>query len=107
MGRDVAARVELAKLARALGTTPEGVSFAGSLDHDDIRRLRERVVAALYDEHRAAFQRVAAITRILPTPVNVRIALRAFPPLLAARVAGEMAPEIGRASCRERVSDTV
>lgn len=93
MGRDLAREAELVKLARALDTTPEGVTFARSLDPDDIRRLRERIVAALYDEHRAAFRRVAAITRLLPTPLNVRIALRAFPPLLAARVAGEMGPD--------------
>lgn len=93
MARDLATVAELSKLARALGTTPDRVMFAASLGHEDIRLLRERVVDALYDEHRAAFRRVAAITRMLPTPVNVRIALRAFSPMLAARVAGEMPPE--------------
>jgi hypothetical protein len=33
------------------------------------------------------------ITRLLPTALNVRITLRAFTPMLAARVAGEMPPE--------------
>jgi hypothetical protein len=93
MGADLATRAELVKLARALGTTPDGVEFAASLDAGDIRRLREQVVGALYDEHRAAFRRVAAITRTLPTSLNVRIALRAFSPLLAARIASEMPPE--------------
>jgi hypothetical protein len=93
VGTDLATRAELVKLARALGTTTEGVAFAAVLPHEDIRRVRERVVATLYDEHRAAYQRVAAITRVLPTAVNVRITLRAFPPLLAARVAGEMTPD--------------
>jgi hypothetical protein len=93
MARDLATEAELVKLAWALGTTPDGVAFAKSLDRDDIRQLREQVLGALYDEHRAAFQRVAAITRLLPTPLNVRITLRAFPPRLAARVAGEMPPE--------------
>ena len=55
--------------------------------------LRERVVDALYAEHRATFGRIAMITRLLPTPLNVRITLRAFSPLLAARIAGEMAPD--------------
>src|SRR4051794_30527062 len=85
--------VELVKLARALGTTPDGVAFAASLDAGDIRQLRERVVGALHDEHRTAFRRVAAITRMLTTSLNVRIALRAFTPMLAARVAGEMDPD--------------
>ena len=93
MALELAGRAELVKLARALGTGLDGVTFAAALDPGDIRRLRERVVGALYDEHRVAFQRVAAITRLLPTALNVRIALRAFSPLLAARVASEMAPD--------------
>lgn len=93
MGHDLATKAELVKLARALDTTPERVAFATALDHGDVRHLREQVVGVLYDEHRVAFQRVATITRFLPTPVNVRIALRAFSPLLAARVAGEMPAE--------------
>lgn len=90
---ELATRAELEKLATALGTGVERVGFARGLAPAEIRRLREQVVAALYDEHRAEFHRVAAITRLLPTPLNVRIALRGFSPMLAARVAGEMAPE--------------
>lgn len=93
MADDLAVRAELVKLARALGTTHDEVAFTTPLGANGIRLLRERVVGALYDEHRAAFRRVATITRTLPMSVNVRITLRAFPPLLAARVAGEMAPE--------------
>ncbi|HEX6357979.1 hypothetical protein [Actinophytocola sp.] len=93
MGEDLATRAELVKLARALGASADEVAFAAALPHTAIRRLRERAVGVLYDEHRSAFRRVAAITRLLPTAVNVRITLRAFPPLLAARVAGEMPPE--------------
>lgn len=93
MGHDLATRAELVKLARALGTDPDEVQFAAELPHTTIRLVRERAVAMLYDEHKAAFRRVAMITRLLPTALNVRITLRAFPPLLAARVAGEMPPE--------------
>jgi hypothetical protein len=93
VGHDLTTEAELLKLARALGTTPEQVAFAAKLGHTDIRRLRERVVGALYDEHRLEFQRVATITRMLPTALNVRIALRAFTPMLAARIAGEMPPD--------------
>lgn len=93
MAHDLATRAELVKLAQALGATPDEVAFAAKLPHTTIRRVRERAVATLYDEHKAAFRRVAAITRLLPTALNVRITLRAFPPLLAARVAGEMTPD--------------
>lgn len=93
MAPDLATRAELVKLARALGTTPDEIAFAAELPPAAIRRVRERVVATLYDEHKAAFQRVAMITRLLPTALNVRITLRAFPPLLAARIASEMPPD--------------
>ena len=93
MAADLATKAELVKLAHTLEVTPEDLRFVATLDHHQLRRLRERVVAALYDEHRTAFQRVATVTRLLPTPVNVRITLRAFTPYLAARVAGEMAPD--------------
>jgi hypothetical protein len=93
VGHDLTTEAELIKLARALGTTPEQVAFAAKLGHTDIRRLRERVVGALYDEHRLEFQRVATTTRMWPTALNVRIALRAFTPMLAARIAGEMPPD--------------
>jgi hypothetical protein len=93
MAHDLATRTELVKLARALGASTEDLAFAANLPPATIRLVREHAVATLYDEHRAAFQRVAMITRLLPTAVNVRITLRAFPPLLAARVAGEMPPE--------------
>jgi hypothetical protein len=92
MATDLTTRAELVKLAQTLGTSPDDLAFVASLDHHQLRRLRERVVAALYDEHRTAFQRAAAVTKLLPTPVNVRIALRAFTPYLAARIAGEMEP---------------
>ncbi|HEU5475310.1 MAG TPA: hypothetical protein VFV67_32105 [Actinophytocola sp.] len=93
MVQDQATQAELAKLARVLGTTPDRVAFAESLDHTAIRSLRDRVAAALYDEHRAGFRRIARVARVLPTPLNVKITMRSFPPRLAARIASEMAPD--------------
>jgi hypothetical protein len=60
---------------------------------DDLRRLRERVSASLFDRHRAGFQRMAAASRLLPIGVLAKIAERTMPPMIAARIAAEMAPE--------------
>jgi hypothetical protein len=90
---DLQTRAELTKLARALGTAPERVEFLAGLPVEDLRRLRERVSAALFDRHRGGVQRMAAASRILPVGVLARIAERAMPPMLSARIAGEMAPE--------------
>jgi hypothetical protein len=93
MGHDLATAAELVKLARALGATPAEVGFAKSLGYEEVHQLRERVTSALYEEHRVAYQRVAQASKLLPTALLVKVALRAFPPLLAARVAAEMPSE--------------
>lgn len=87
---DLVTRAELVKLARALGLPPERVNFLDGLPGEDLRRLRERVSASLFDRHRAGFQRMAAASRLLPIGVLATIAERAMPPMLAARIAAEM-----------------
>lgn len=93
MTHNLATQAELAKLARVLDTTPDRVAFAESLDHTVIRSLRDRIAAALYDEHRVGFRRIAMVARKLPTPLNIKITTRVFPPRLAARIASEMTPD--------------
>jgi hypothetical protein len=90
---DLLTRAELTKLARALGTTPDRVEFLAGYPVDDLRRLRERISASLHDRHRGGVQRMAAASRILPIGVLAKIAERAMPPMLSARIAAEMAPE--------------
>ncbi len=87
------ARAELTKLARALGLPPSRVEFLARLPVEDLRRLRAAVSAALFDRHRAGFQRMAAASRLLPIGVLARIAEATMPPMLAARIAAEMSPE--------------
>jgi hypothetical protein len=101
---DLVTRAELTKLARALGMPAERVGFLAGLPVEDLRVLRERVSAALFDRHRAGFQRMAAASRLLPMGVLAAIATRTMPPLLAARIAAEMPP--GRAAELATTLDT-
>jgi hypothetical protein len=88
-------RVEILKLARLLHLEPERLSYLENVPADDIRRLRERATDRLFDADGQALQRVAAASRLLPTPLAAAIGQRAFGPLLCARVAGRLDPGRG------------
>lgn len=90
---DLLTRAELVKLARALGAQPEAVAFLGDRDHYELRQLSERVTAALFDEHRPAFQRLADASRLLPASLVAKLSELVFGPMISARVAGLMPPE--------------
>lgn len=93
MSKDLAAKAELLKLARALNTEPDAVAFADSLDAAALHQLREAISGSLYDEHRGVYQRIAAASKLLPAPMTAKIAEHAFPPLISARVAAELGAE--------------
>jgi hypothetical protein len=88
-------RVEILKLARLLHLEPERLAYLEDVPADDIRRLRERATDRLFDADAQALQRVAAASRLLPTPLAASIGQRAFGPLLCARVAGRLDPGRG------------
>ncbi|MEQ1440284.1 hypothetical protein AAG565_13070 [Fontimonas sp. SYSU GA230001] len=89
----LAHQAETLKLARLLHTAPEQLDFVGRLDAAEVRALRERATAALFDGDRHLFHRVAAATKLLPAPIAALIAEKALGPLLCARVAGLLPPE--------------
>lgn len=89
---DLLTNAELIKLSRALGATPEAVDFLRPHGHLALRRLTERVTAALFDEHRTAFQRLADASRVLPASLVAKISELVFGPMLSARVSGLLSP---------------
>jgi hypothetical protein len=88
-------RVEILKLARLLDTDPDRLAYLEAVPAEDIRKLRERATDRLFDADGSALQRVAAASRLLPTPLAATIGQRAFGPLLCARVAGRLEPGRG------------
>jgi len=90
---DLLTRAELAKLSRVLGAAEPAVQFLASRDHLELRQLEDRVSAALFDEHRAAFQRLADASRLLPASLVAKMSELVFGPMLSARVSGLMPPE--------------
>jgi hypothetical protein len=99
----LAARVELAKLARVLGVEAERIAFVTRVPAEQIRRLREAVSDQAFDQDLAFFYRVARVFRRVPASLAAVLAERVFGPFLTARVAGEM-PAAQAAGVAGRVS---
>ncbi|WP_188114181.1 hypothetical protein, partial [Streptomyces apricus] len=89
-------RAEALKLARLLDVEPGRLAFLEELPADDVRLFRERAVAALFDDDRGLYDRVAGMTRLLPAGVAAGISQKALGPRLAAALAGRLEP--GRAA---------
>lgn len=84
------AEFEVVKLTRELQADPGVLAGLAQLPTDDVRHLRRLAGDALHDAHRAAFQRAAAASAILPVAVTARLAQTLIGPYLAARIAAEM-----------------
>lgn len=84
---------EVLKLARELQTTEDRLEGLEVVAAEDLRRLRRLVGDALHDAHRHAFERAAAASALLPTPLTAKLAQTLIGPYLAARIAAEMPPE--------------
>lgn len=92
-----AARAEVMKLARMLGTEPAELDYLERVPAEDLRELREQVTSVFFDsDGGGALGRLAAASRVLPVAVIARMAEGAFGPVLAARIAGLLEP--GRAA---------
>lgn len=91
-GRSSEARPEILKLARLLHRDPDSLSYLGALPADDLRRLREQVTDVLFSANHRTFARLAAASKLLPAALNATIAQRAFGPVLAARITGQLEP---------------
>jgi hypothetical protein len=89
---DLLTRAELTRLARVLGAAEAAVEFLAAREHLELRELESRVSAALFDEHRPAFQRLADASRLLPASLVAKVSELVFGPMLSARVAGLMPP---------------
>lgn len=86
------ARAETEKIARLLDRDPGEFAFLAELPADDVRRLREQTVAALFDNAPDMLDRIARATKLVPAGVAAAISQKALGPRLAAAVAGRLEP---------------
>lgn len=78
---------ELQKLAHALDLPPSGLAVVAGLPADDLRTLRLQVSDALFEADKAAFARVAALSKAVPGAIAAKLTQAVLPPIIAARVA--------------------
>jgi len=86
-------QAEMAKLAHELQAPVDALDGLDVVAAGDLRRLRAMVGDALHDGHRAAFQRAAGASALLPTALTAKLAQSLIGPYLAARIAAEMPPD--------------
>lgn len=86
--RELETRAQLVRLAALLRVDEAEVAFLAALPVDDLRELRDAVTERLFSADRPALEAIAKATRLVPGAVSAKIAVKAFPPSLGARVAG-------------------
>jgi len=86
-------RLEVAKLAQVLGVDGNQFAFLSAVPAVTIRALRHEIELASYRRHESRFDRIAAISKLVPPGVIATIAQKSMGPQLAARVAGAMQVE--------------
>lgn len=90
--RSSESRSEILKLARLLHRDPDSLLYLAALPVDDVRRFRDQVTDVLFSANQRTFARLAAAAKLLPAALNATIAQRAFGPVLAARITGQLEP---------------
>ncbi|MBB3661674.1 hypothetical protein FB384_000578 [Prauserella sediminis] len=84
----LAARAEIVKLARVLGVSEQHLEFLQDVPAADIRTLRDQATETLHSAHQSVLRKLVSASGIIPVPVLVTLAQKAFGPLLSARLAG-------------------
>jgi hypothetical protein len=81
-------RAEIARLAALLRVSEAHLAFIAHQDPETLRTLRDQVTDRLFDADRNVLEAIAKANGMVPGSVSSKIAVKAFPPSLAARVAG-------------------
>lgn len=83
-------RVEITRLASLLGCSEDALEMLADQPAGVLKELRDKLTGRLFDANRDILLGLARTTKIVPGAVAAKIATAAFPPQLAARVAGVM-----------------
>lgn len=82
------ARAEIVKLARVLDESEQRLEFLQDVPAADIRTLRDQATETLHSAHQSVLRKLVSASGIIPIPVLVTLAQKAFGPLLSAHLAG-------------------
>lgn len=84
---------ELTRLAALLRVEESELEFLAGQSLETLRELRDKVIDRLFDADRGVLESIAKANKMVPGALAAKIATTAFPPSLAARVAGVMDTE--------------
>lgn len=94
MIEDLAVDLEITKLAHDLRCDRGALAALHDLDLAEVRELRAVLSASRFARHEARFRRVAGVPAFLPMAVCARVAEAAIGPMISARVASLMDPDL-------------
>lgn len=91
--RELAARIEVTKLAHDLGRPVSDLEFLAVHPASEIAELRTLAASTLVSRHSGQATLLASLSRRIPAGVSAKIASHALGPVVSARVAAALAPD--------------
>ena len=77
-------RAELLKLSRLLESDEGSLDFLDGQDLDQLARFRNTVSSFFYAQHQDSYQRLAGISKLVPTGASAKLATTVLGSVLAA-----------------------
>lgn len=87
---DLLTHAQIVMLAQTLGVSPDRLSHFEHLGADNVRALRERMSALLFDAHAETFRRVSGLGPLVPAALVAKVAQVAIPPLVGGLAGGAL-----------------
>ena len=86
-------QAELLKLSRLLETDENALDFLDGQDLGQLAAFRSTVSAFFYGQHQDSYQRLAGISKLVPTGASAKLATSVLGSVLAAGIASELPAE--------------
>ncbi|MED5387969.1 MAG: hypothetical protein VX793_03890 [Pseudomonadota bacterium] len=86
-------QAELLKLSRLLETDETALAFLDGQDLTAIANFRSAVSGFFYEQHQDSYQRLAGISKLVPTGASAKLATTVLGSVLAAGIASELPAE--------------
>ena len=86
-------RAELLKLSRLLESDEGSLDFLDGQNLDQLAQFRNTVSSFFYAQHQDSYQRLAGISKLVPTGASAKLATTVLGSVLAAGIASELPAE--------------
>ncbi|MFD0361478.1 hypothetical protein ACFQZZ_08460 [Nocardia sp. GCM10030253] len=89
---DLTVSTQLIKLARTLGVPVDQLTYLADVPDTDLRDFRFQVADLFFEGQSEGLRRVAAASKVVPTPIIAKLVTRSRNALFAARMSGVLDP---------------